>query len=70
MPRSVALYFKAEDTTGIAPTSVILTGRVESGSEIQCQWDGEEVTATIIALSSKFIFISRGIFVNAYFSRV
>ena len=59
-----------EDRTGIAPSTAILTGRVESGSEIQCiwdgevesgseiqcTWDGEEVTATIIALSSKFVY--------------
>ena len=47
LPRYVTLFFVKEDRTGIAPSTAILTGRVESS-------DDEKVTETIIALTSKF----------------
>ena len=53
-PKLCALYFPGDLSTGIAPVSNVTEGQLSEGEEVQCEWNGQTVTATIVKLSGEF----------------
>lgn len=55
LPAKALFYFPEEDTTGIAPTHVILEKHtVTAGETVTVNWQGEHVPAMIIKLGGKY----------------
>ncbi|XP_033760678.1 uncharacterized protein LOC117342592 [Pecten maximus] len=53
MPRYGAFYFTEDNTTGIAPLTIVTSSEtIKADSEVTCLWDGKTVKAVVINISN------------------